>query len=318
MLIALVFSQPVFGESLVPQSTSIPTDTSISVQQPISVAPDGWSPVGDTSGSCEAARSRASDAGADNVTLTSSGTSCSDTRSLALALQSDRLSLFAGISATQAAMSLSTGFNVALQYRPTDALKIGIQETTVAEASVVGILGTSAMFVGPTDTLSAPLASHNAIVTRISSDYGASTWSIHAALATGSSFMLETFQIKDQVSRNWTADIAVEHTVAGPTTLDAGELAISGRIDDVSVGLTYLQAPPSYVFEPDSILHGMTKTDTPILSIGASLWGWQWALKGLGGPMSGLTLTAERSQPHIGVTISPDPFGIWLKHNSQF
>jgi hypothetical protein len=95
-------------------------------------------------------------------------------------------------------------------------------------------------------------------------------------------------------------------------------LGISGRAGDVSLAVTYLQAASTYVFEPESVLRGVPQTDTPILSVGVSMWGWQWALYGIGGPLSGFMLTVERSQPHIAVTVSPDPFGVWLTHDSQF
>jgi hypothetical protein len=228
------------------------------------------------------------------------------------------VSVSAEVSAARTAASLSTGFNVALQYRPTDTIKIGIDGRTGAEASLLGTLGASAATAGPTDTLAGPLASLDAVVSRISADYDAGSWSIQAKVVTGSSFVLEAFRIQDQVSPNWTGNIAIEHTVAGVTTLDAGELAISGRVGDVSVALTYLQAPSGYIFEPDSVLHGVPQAGRPILSGSVSMWGWQWAVHGIGGPPSSLTLTAERSQPRIAMTISPDPFGMWLTHDSQF
>ena len=301
-----------------PQSTWTLTPTSGLVRQPLMGAVDGWLPVGNSGGPCDAAYSCPLGVGMENLTLTSSGTLYSDSRALTLTSERDRVNVSAEVSATRTAMSLSTDFNVALQYRPTDTIKIGIDGRTGAEAGIPSALGAGAMVAGSTDALSGPLGSADAVVSRISADYDAGSWSMQAKVVTGSSFILEAFRIQDSVSRNWTANIAIEHTVASVTTLDAGELAISGRIGDVSVALTYLQAPSGYIFEPDTVLQGVSQTGRPILSGGVSMWGWQWALNGIGGPVGSLTLTAERSQPRIAVTISPDPFGMWLTHDSRF
>lgn len=315
-MIVFILSQPAFGGNLTPQSAWTPTDNAKWLQ-PISIVPDGWLPVGDAIGSCDAARSRVAAAGTENLTLTSSGTPCGDTRSLAVTLEDGRLNLFATVSATQATMSLSGDFKAAFQYRLTDTLKVGVQEVAGVETSILSPLG--AFGLSATPPLLGPVAwGPDATLTQFSVEYNPGSWSAQAAVVTSSLFTLQEIKIQNRITRDWTAVIGIERTVAGFGTVDAGQLTVSGRFGDVSVDLTYTRGTVADAFEPDSGFVAMLtpSTDTLGVSVSVPLWGWRWTLSDVGGATSGLTLTAQRS--NITVAVSGDPLGVWLTHHSEF
>jgi hypothetical protein len=215
-------------------------------------------------------------------------------------------------------MSPSADFNVGFQYGLTDTLKLGFQELAGADAGLPSTLGANVAATPTTSLLGLEASTLDAGVTRFSVDYDSGPWSAHAAVVTGSLFTLEDFEIQNRITSNWTADVVIERTVAGFSTFDAGELAVSGQIGDVTVSLNYLSAPGEYAFEPESALLAVSQAGTPLLRVSAPLWGWQWTLSGIGGTLDGYTLTVQRSQPNVAVTVSGAPFGVWLTHNSQF
>ncbi|HKX16660.1 MAG TPA: hypothetical protein VJT33_01435 [bacterium] len=312
---AFGFSQPLLGATPVPPAAWIPTDLSRWLQ-PISPALDNWSLTGDGSGSCGATRSRVTGLGPDTLTLTSSGAPCGDARTLGVTLTNGRLNLLATASATQATTSLSSDFRIALQYGITDTLKVGFQEAAGAGTNPLGLLDILSMpaMTSPADSVT---PSFDAAVNQFSIEYNSGSWLARTAVLTGSLFTLQEIEIQNRIAPNWTADIIIEHTVAGDV-FDAGQFAISGRIGDVSIGLNYMRGAVIDAFEPDSgVVPAFTQgPDTPSLSVGVPMWGWQWTLYAVGGPSSGLTLTAQRSS--VTVTLSGEPLGVLLTQNSQF
>lgn len=58
--------------------------------------------------------------------------------------------------------------------------------------------------------------------------------------------------------------------------------------------------------------------DMPSLGVTVPQWGWLWTLSGTGGVNHGLTLTAERSQPNVAVTLSEQPLRTWLTYRTEF
>lgn len=312
---AFVFSQPLLAATPIPQPVWTPTDLS-GWSQPISLALDNWALTGDGGGSCDATRSRVTGTGSDALTLTSSGAPCGDARTLGLTLTNGRLNLLATASATQATTSLSSDFRIALRYGISDTLKVGFQEAAGAGTnplSTLGILSMPAM-ASPLDSVT---PSFDAAVNQFSVEYDSGAWFARTAVLTGSLFTLQEVEIQNRIAPNWTVDVIVEHTVAGDA-FDAGQFAISGRIGDVSIGLNYMRGAVIDAFEPDSgAAPGFAQgPDTPSLSVGLPLWGWQWTIYAVGGSSSGFTLTAQRSS--VTVTLSGEPPGVLLTHNSQF
>lgn len=312
---AFVFSQPLFGATPTLPSTWTPTDHS-RWSQPISLALDTWLPTGDGGGSCDATRSRVTGTGAETLTLTSSGAPCGDARTLGVSLTTGRLNLLATASATQATTSLSSDFRIALRYGITDTLKVGFQEAAGAGTNPLSPLDVLSM-PALTSPLGSATPSFDAAVSQFSVAYESGPWLARTAVLTGTLFTLQELEVQNRIAPNWTADVIVEHTVAGDA-FDAGQVAISGRIGDVSIGLNYMRGAVIDAFEPDSgVVPGFTPgPDTPSLSVGVPLWGWQWTLYAVGGSSGGFTLTAQRSS--LTVSLSGAPLGVLLTHNSQF
>ncbi len=319
-LVVVALALPVFGANQTPRPIWAPAD-STSWWQPISFAPDVWSPVGDATASCDAAFSRDTTTGRGALILVSSGTACADTRSLALTLQGDRATLFATISATEAT-SLSTNFDLALRYRLSDTLIFGVQEMQGTEANLLGSLVAVPTLAPAAAWVAGPVAwTVDAALTRFSLDYNSGPWFAHAAVVTSSLFTLQEIEIQTAIAPAWTANITIDRTVADFATVYATRLAVYGRAGDVSVGLNYVRTTTAIVLDSDDLLVPQTFTqsiDMPMFSVGVPKWGWQWTLSGTGGAIHNFTLTAQRSQPDIAVTISGDPFRVWLTYNSEF
>ena len=313
---ALVLGQPVFGAAPNLQYTSSPTDLS-SWLQPISFAIDDWSPSDNATGSCDATRSRTTIAGPETFTLTASGTPCGDTRSLGLTLKNGHLSLFANVSATEAATLLSNNFRIALQYGITDTLTVGFREVAGVETNLLNLPSTVSMPAATSVFGPIPLPLDTAL-TQFSVEYSSGSWLARTAVLTGSPFTLQEIEVQNRIAPNWTADVVIEHAVTGVDAFDAGQFAISGRIGDVSVGLNYTRGGVIDAFEPDgaTVPAFAQGPDTRSLSVSLPCWGWQWTLAAVGGSSGGFTLTAQRSS--ITVTLSGEPLGVWLAQNSQF
>jgi len=318
VLAVLALGLPAFGANQTPPPIWIPVDRAAS-SQPISVASDGWTQVGDAAGSCDATRYRAATTGTAVLMLVSSGTACADTRSLALTLQDGRANLLATISATQTT-SLSTNFYIALSYRFADAFSLSVQESRGAETSVLGTL-VPALAPAATWLLGPPSWTADVSLTRLALDYTFGPWSGHAAVVTTSLFTLDEIGLRHAITPAWSVDLGIDRMVAGFANIDATRLAVNGRLGDVSMGLTYTRVTTTIVPGSDDLLAPLTFTqsvEVPGLSVTVPQWGWLLTLSGTGSAHLNLMLTAQRSDPNISATVSGDPFGVSLTYDIEF
>ena len=311
---------PVFGAAA-PAPIWTPSDHS-GPWRPISLAGDGWVPLDDAAAACDAARYFPGTGGPEPVTLIASGRACAEARSLALTWQAGRVNLFGTISSATETMSLSTNLNLALQYRLTDTLKVGVQEMLGAEATLLATLVAVPTLAPAGATALGPVAwTADAAVTRLLLEHTSGPWSAHVALVTGSLFTLEELEIQHAITSAWTADVAIDRTLAGFATLDAARLAVYGRAGEMSVALAYTRTAAAVVQDGDGLLAPQTFTqsvDVPSLSVSWPKWDWRWTLTGTGGAVSDFSLTAQRFEPDLAVTISGVPFRLSVAYNTEF